>query len=57
EAARLNPDSPQPWNTMGAIFLMQGDRSRAVQAFRKALSVDPENRIAKQQLIMIGAIR
>ena len=32
-----------PWNELGRLYLSSGDRAKAVEAFEKAIAIDPES--------------
>ncbi|HEY1416579.1 MAG TPA: hypothetical protein VGF41_01705, partial [Myxococcaceae bacterium] len=49
-ATELAPRSPDVWTGVGAILLERGAGTRAAAAFRRALSVDPENGLARDGL-------
>ena len=39
-----------PWTNLGRIYAARGDTKRAVEAFRKALDEQPDNRLARAML-------
>lgn len=41
--AALNPDAVDGWIELGELFRYAGERDRAVQAFNRAIALDPEN--------------
>ncbi len=43
KAVELAPLEPDTWTTLGSVALAHGDRSRAKDAYRRALSLDAEN--------------
>jgi tetratricopeptide (TPR) repeat protein len=47
---RQYPADPDNYNTLGEIYAERGRRALAAQAFRKALSMDPENIRAARNL-------
>lgn len=49
-AAKLDPWSPEPLVALGLLFLNENMVKRAEGFFRKAISIDPENSIAKKRL-------
>ncbi len=44
--ARPDKDSPQYWLDKGALFAAYGNERRAIENFKKALELDPENSLA-----------
>ncbi len=50
KASELEPWNPEPLIAMGKLFLHEGLKKRAETFFRKALSINPENEIAKKKL-------
>ena len=49
-ASRENPQSPEPWTMLGAIYAGKGLRSRATTMYRKALELNPDHEAAAQFL-------
>jgi curved DNA-binding protein CbpA len=43
DASRENPQSPEPWALLGAIYAERGLRTRAVSMYRKVLELNPEH--------------
>jgi tetratricopeptide (TPR) repeat protein len=41
--AAKNPNSAKDWAVLGELFRKAGERDRAVQAFNRAMALDPEN--------------
>lgn len=54
EVTGLMPSNPQVWAQKGAAYLKSSDYVRALQAFHRALELDPGNAYAKQGLINMG---
>lgn len=54
ESLSLYP-TPQAHNNLGLVYLDQGDRDRARENFRAALSLDPKYEPALQNLEKLGA--
>jgi len=52
-ALTAKPDMPEAWNTLGLILLERSTTSKAVDAFEKAISLDPDYVEAKQNLARI----
>jgi len=50
KAIELEPWNCEPLIAMGKLFLYEGLKKRAETFFRKALSINPENEIAKKKL-------
>jgi Flp pilus assembly protein TadD len=44
------PQTPAIWNNYGVALFKNGDNERAVEAFRKALAIDPNLKDAKESL-------
>ena len=53
-AARIEPEQPEPYNNAGLIYLEQGDRANAEAMFRKALAADPNYEPARDNLRKMG---
>jgi tetratricopeptide (TPR) repeat protein len=49
-ASRENPQSPEPWAMLGAIYAGKGLRTRATTMYRKALELKPDHEEAAQYL-------
>ncbi len=49
-AADLDPWSPEPLVALGILFLNENMVKRAENFFRKAISIDPEHKVAKKRL-------
>jgi len=45
-----SPQRAEIWNALGTVLREQGHLSKAADAFRQALSVDPDSRTARQNL-------
>ncbi len=54
ESIAMHP-TPQAHNNLGLVYLDQGDRNRARENFRAALSLDPKYEPALQNLEKLGA--
>ncbi len=48
---------PQPWANIAGCMIMQGRYDEAEDALRRALEIDPEYDLARQNLIMLPVIR
>lgn len=44
------PGSWEAHNGLGEAYLQKGDRQAAIQSFKKALELNPENTVARQRL-------
>lgn len=42
-ASRTNPNMPEPWNTLGEIYLSKGDPRKAASYFKQYLHLRPED--------------
>lgn len=40
-AATLQPDDPAPWNSLGGLYLAQGEPAKASDAFNRSLAIKP----------------
>lgn len=49
-AVNLDPWSPEPLVALGILFLNENMVKRAESFFRKAISIDPEHKVAKKRL-------
>jgi tetratricopeptide (TPR) repeat protein len=49
-ASRENPQSPEPWAMLGAIYAEKGLRTRATTMYRKVLELKPDHEEATQYL-------
>ena len=47
KASKLRAQSTKIWTLLGEAYLGDGDRSKAAEAFKKALQVRPENARAR----------
>lgn len=47
---RFTPKSPEVHMEIGQTYMLKGDKRSAAMAFRKVLSLDPKNKMAKQSL-------
>jgi len=52
KASELKPDEENNYITIGNIYLERGDIDVALQSFRKALSINPGNTVARSCLLM-----
>jgi len=50
EAIRLAPKDVRAYNNRGWAYEFSGDKTRAIADFRKALSIDPGNQFARDNL-------
>jgi len=50
QAVRLDPQSADAWNALGMARGAAGDRAGAQDAYRRALSLDPQHYAARQNL-------
>ena len=46
----LHPDAAYPNLMLGQIYMMEGDREKAIAAIEHALEIEPDNDFAKQML-------
>jgi dienelactone hydrolase len=51
----LHPESWNAWDSLGEVYAKNGDRSLAIEAYRKSLSLNPGNSNAVQRLAVLGA--
>jgi len=49
-ASRENPQAPEPWALLGAIYAARGLRTRAVSMYKKALELKPDHEEAFRYL-------
>lgn len=52
-ALKISPESAAVWNTIGATQMEADELEEAVQAFQKALALDPNALVAKKNIAMI----
>lgn len=52
----LFPASGNAWDSLAEAYLAQGDREKAIELYRKALELDPDNRDAAKKLGDLGAV-
>lgn len=50
------PDHVKTWNNLGIAYFHLGRVSQAKEAFEKALSLEPENTLAKENLSLLNKI-
>jgi tetratricopeptide (TPR) repeat protein len=50
----FNPESVRSFDLLGAIAEREGDNAAAIEYYRKALAIDPEDRRAQQRLQALG---
>ncbi len=50
KASELDPWSPEPLSALGLLFMNENMTNRAENFFRKAISIDPDNILAKKRL-------
>jgi tetratricopeptide (TPR) repeat protein len=53
-AVKLDATSVELFYNLGRVYLMQGRRADALQAFRKGLLIDPDNMVIHRELENIG---
>ena len=53
-AVKRDPKSVDLLYNLGRVYLMQGRRADALQAFRKGLLIDPDNMVIHRELENIG---
>jgi Flp pilus assembly protein TadD len=49
-AAELYPNSSNAYDSLGEAFQNSGDRQRALENYRRSLSLDPANQNARQRI-------
>lgn len=54
---RHHPGSANAWDSLGEGLAARGDRTRAIEAYRKALELDPQSQNAARKLDELGASR
>jgi tetratricopeptide (TPR) repeat protein len=47
------PNSPGAYRKMAALWLAQGERTKAIEYLQKCLQVDPENQKVKDQIVKL----
>jgi len=52
----LFPKNANNWDTLGEVYYKKGDRSKALEYYQKALSLDPELETAKQMIQKINQL-
>ena len=52
-AATLHPDDPGIYESMGELYLLRKEKDKAIDAFRKALQLSPDNDGIKKRLATI----
>ena len=53
----LWPDNPDAHSNLGNLFARQGDLERAIKHYRKALKLEPNHRIATQNLAIVSKLK
>lgn len=53
-AIRMNPDSVRAHNNLGAVLFQKGNTRAALDAYEKALDIDPENPAAKTNYLALA---
>lgn len=53
-AARLNPDFEMTYVYRGNVYSLQGNKARAVEEYRRALAIDPQNQTARDGLVRLS---
>jgi tetratricopeptide (TPR) repeat protein len=46
----MEPDDPRGWNNLGVVLREKGDVKRSIECYKKALELDPNLRIAEENL-------
>lgn len=46
----MNPEDPRGWNNLGVVLREKGEVKRSIECYRKALELDPNLKIAKDNL-------
>ena len=49
-ASRKLPRHPEPWDTLGSVYLERGDAKAAVAAFEKSVALAPGNQAYRERL-------
>jgi len=44
------PDHSNPWDSLGEIYLLLGDKKKALANYQKALQIDPSAENAKKMI-------
>ena len=52
----LYPDVANTYDSLGEAFLLNGDRELAIENYRRALELEPDNDNAREKLRELGAI-
>ncbi len=52
----LDPQNVKAWNNLGIAYFKLKQEKEALQAFEKALEIDPQNEIAKKNLTFLKNI-
>jgi len=52
--AKLFPDMPNVWDSLGEAYMNKGENKLAIESFKKVLELDPENQNAKKMLEKLG---
>jgi tetratricopeptide (TPR) repeat protein len=50
EVARLVPGDPGSWLNLGLLYFRQNKYPQAIEQFQRALDIDPNNQLAREQL-------
>ncbi|PJA97376.1 MAG: hypothetical protein CO129_01575, partial [Ignavibacteriales bacterium CG_4_9_14_3_um_filter_34_10] len=56
ELLKSNPFNTEALNNLAVIFIMKKENDRAVNVFERIFRIDPENEIAKENLIYLNSI-
>jgi Tfp pilus assembly protein PilF len=53
-AARLDPNFEMTYVYRGNVYSLQGNKARAVEEYRRALAIDPQNQTARDGLVRLS---
>ena len=53
-SVRIDPKQPQSWTWLGQGYQNSGQKEKAIEAYRKALALDPNQTDAKKGLAQLG---
>ena len=52
----LDPHHVKAWNNLGIAYFHLGERERAQRAFEEALRLDPQNQLARENMVLFTKI-